>query len=300
MKKSSPSSVSLAKLSNIWKRWEIFPINTLLAAQCHHLPPPRNPPALERNPVCVCNLYPARRPNPSSSLFQLIPPSALLLLQTQESITYRIEGGEAVLVCEHIGEFPAAPVPISHKPVTAGAGHICKGTPGCDWPHQSCPHQPPFDFWIPSSCSLWTQAWGEGVCLPALMAPGQFPACCPDTALVPNRAVPRKSAGTTHPSPGSRTHPRSRSGCFGNHSPQCPHGWTHSWGWGRLWGIQLCHCPANPPSTDGIPSRRGKSIIRLKMALSWLFCPSEHSHCASSNIHPTPKVLGTVTSPIPV
>lgn len=169
MKKSSPSSVSLAKLSNIWKRREIFPINTLLAAQCHHLPPPRNPPALERNPLCVCNLYPAHRPNPSSSLFQLIPPSALLLLQTQESVTYRIEGGEAVLVCEHIGEFPAAPVPISHKLVTAGAGHICKGTPGCDWPHQSCPHQPTFDFWIPSSCSPWTCAWGEGVCLPALM-----------------------------------------------------------------------------------------------------------------------------------
>lgn len=141
---------------------------------------------------------------------------------------------------------------------------------------------------------------GEGGVPTCPHAPGQFPACCPDTALVPSRTVPRESAGTPHPSPGSRTRPRSRSGCFGSHSPQCPHGWTHSWGWGRLWGIQLCHCPANPPSTDGIPSRRAKSMIRLKIALCQVFRPNEHSHCASSTVPPTPKVLGTVTSPIPV
>lgn len=114
------------------------------------------------------------------------------------------------------------------------------------------------------------------MCPPALMLQGSSLPCCPDTALVPNRAVPGKSAGTTHPSPDSRMHPRSRSGCFGSHSPQCPHGWTHSWGWGRLWGIQLCHCPANPPGTDGIPSR--KSIIGLKIALSQVFHPREYSH----------------------
>lgn len=58
MKKSSPSSVSLAKSSNIWKRWEIFPISTLPASQCCYLPQPRNhPPALERKmPLCLYSL----------------------------------------------------------------------------------------------------------------------------------------------------------------------------------------------------------------------------------------------------
>lgn len=146
MKKSSPSSVSLAKSSNIWKRWEIFPISWGIAGSTMPSPSPaQEPPSPGKKPtLCVCSLYLAHRPNPNFSLFQL-------LLQNQKSVAYRIESGETVLVSQYVGQFPTAPVPISHKPITAGAGHICKGTPGCDGTHQCWLDQPAFDFWIPSS-----------------------------------------------------------------------------------------------------------------------------------------------------
>jgi len=58
------------------------------------------------------------------------------VLKNQENIAYRIEGGEASVVCEDIREFATAPVPISHEPVTAGASQICKGTPRWDLTRQ--------------------------------------------------------------------------------------------------------------------------------------------------------------------
>lgn len=137
---------------------------------------------------------------------------------------------------------------------------------------------------------------GVSVHLPPTHAPSTV------LCLLPQH-VPRKCAHATHPSPGSRRHPRSRSGCFGCRSRRCPLGSPRSWGWGRLWDIQLCHCPASPPSTDGIPSSREKPRIRLKIvSLAQDFCPDARSHDEALSDTPsmTPNGLGTIRGLFPM
>lgn len=117
-------------------------------------------------PVCLYAL-PRVQTKPALSLLWPIPPSSLLPAAgeptNQESIAYGIEGGEASVVCEHIGEFATAPIPVSHEPVAAGAGQICRGTPRRnDLPTLATLTTSPLTSGYPSACSLLTWARGEG------------------------------------------------------------------------------------------------------------------------------------------
>lgn len=159
MKKSSPSSVSLAKLSNIWKRWEILPISTLLAAQCHHLPQPRNPQVWKETPLCV---QPCTQTKP-----QLLPvpadpslcPAAPAEPGKRRLRNRRWRSGPGLRAHRAVSHCTSTHLPQTH--LGRCRSHLQRNT-RVGWTRQCWLHQPPFAFWISSAYSLWMWAWEKG------------------------------------------------------------------------------------------------------------------------------------------